>query len=90
LGFIKTSKDEGILVFPGEYSQNLKKSGIWTKHLKSKTKLHQTVMQQCLQSLMAKKLIKRVPSVQVGVDFSCQNALQILPILAHDTQDIYA
>ena len=39
--------------------------GIWTKHLKAKTNLHQTVIDRCLKTLTQKRLIKRVPSVQV-------------------------
>ncbi|KAJ7507539.1 RNA polymerase Rpc34 subunit-domain-containing protein [Mycena galericulata] len=38
--------------------------GIWTKHLKAKTNLHQTIIDRCLKTLTQKKLIKRVPSVQ--------------------------
>ncbi|KAH9482618.1 putative DNA-directed RNA polymerase III subunit rpc6 [Psilocybe cubensis] len=38
--------------------------GIWTKHLKAKTSLHQTVIERCLKTLTQKRLIKRVPSVQ--------------------------
>ncbi|KAJ7781478.1 RNA polymerase Rpc34 subunit-domain-containing protein [Mycena metata] len=38
--------------------------GIWTKHLKTKTNLHQTIIDRCLKTLTQKKLIKRVPSVQ--------------------------
>ncbi|KAJ7638610.1 RNA polymerase Rpc34 [Roridomyces roridus] len=38
--------------------------GIWTKHLKTKTNLHQTIVDRCLKTLIQKKLIKRVPSVQ--------------------------
>ncbi|KAF8665701.1 hypothetical protein AX16_000153 [Volvariella volvacea WC 439] len=38
--------------------------GIWTKHLKAKTNLHQTVIDRCLKTLTQKSLIKRVPSVQ--------------------------
>ncbi|KAG6886073.1 hypothetical protein C0993_004063 [Termitomyces sp. T159_Od127] len=48
LGHIKTSRNEGI----------------WTKHLKAKTNLHQTVIDRCLKTLTQKRLIKRVPSVQ--------------------------
>lgn len=39
--------------------------GIWTKHLKTKTNLHQTVIDRCLKTLTQKRLVKRVPSVQV-------------------------
>ncbi|THV03318.1 RNA polymerase Rpc34 [Dendrothele bispora CBS 962.96] len=48
LGHIKTSGNEGI----------------WTKHLKTKTNLHQNVIDRCIKTLTQKKLIKRVPSVQ--------------------------
>ncbi|KZP08873.1 hypothetical protein FIBSPDRAFT_874126 [Athelia psychrophila] len=36
--------------------------GIWTKHLKGKTELHQTVIDRCLKSLTQKLLIKPVKS----------------------------
>lgn len=39
--------------------------GIWTKHLKAKTELHQTVIDRCLKSLNQKALIKAVKSVKV-------------------------
>ncbi|KAF5370019.1 hypothetical protein D9758_001262 [Tetrapyrgos nigripes] len=48
LGHIKASENEGI----------------WVKHLKAKTNLHQNVIDRCLKTLTQKKLIKRVPSVQ--------------------------
>ncbi|KAK7060311.1 34-kDa subunit of RNA polymerase III (C) [Paramarasmius palmivorus] len=38
--------------------------GIWTKHLKAKTNLHQTVIDRCLKTLQQKQLIKKVQSVQ--------------------------
>jgi len=38
--------------------------GIWTKHLKAKTELHQTVIDRCLKSLVQKQLIKSVKSVK--------------------------
>lgn len=40
-------------------------SGIWTKHLKNKTELHQTVITRCLKSLEQKQLIKSIKSVKV-------------------------
>ncbi|KAF8917786.1 RNA polymerase Rpc34 [Mucidula mucida] len=48
LGHIKASNNEGI----------------WTKHLKAKTNLHQTVIDRCIKTLTQKRLIKRVQSVQ--------------------------
>ncbi|KAF8270585.1 RNA polymerase Rpc34 subunit-domain-containing protein [Lactarius quietus] len=38
--------------------------GIWTKHLKAKTELHQTVIDRCLKSLVQKQLIKSVKGVK--------------------------
>ncbi|TFK53165.1 hypothetical protein OE88DRAFT_1657064 [Heliocybe sulcata] len=38
--------------------------GIWTKHLKAKTELHQTVLDRCLKSLVQKKIIKPEKSVK--------------------------
>lgn len=40
--------------------------GIWTKHLKGKTELHQTIIDRCLKSLMQKQLIKSIKAVKVG------------------------
>jgi DNA-directed RNA polymerase III subunit RPC6 len=39
-------------------------SGIWTKHIKVKTELHQTVLDRCLKSLVQKQRIKAVKSVK--------------------------
>jgi hypothetical protein len=44
---------------------NLPRQGIWTKHLKAKTELHQTVIDRCLKSLVQKQLIKSVKGVKV-------------------------
>ena len=41
-------------------------SGIWTKHIKTQTQLHQTVVDRCLKTLTQKQLIKTVPDVRVG------------------------
>ncbi|UZJ52204.1 hypothetical protein CBS101457_001524 [Exobasidium rhododendri] len=38
--------------------------GIWTKQLKSRTNLHQTIMTRCLKALDGKALIKAVKSVK--------------------------
>ncbi|KAI6110791.1 RNA polymerase Rpc34, partial [Pisolithus croceorrhizus] len=38
--------------------------GIWTKHLKAKTELHQTVIDRCLKSLAQKQLIKSIKAVR--------------------------
>lgn len=70
-GHIKAVENEGILmlipaqdVMIGICSLELF-IGIWTKHLKTKTNLHQTVIDRCLKTLTQKRLVKRVPSVQV-------------------------
>lgn len=38
--------------------------GIWTKHLKAKTELHQTVIDRCLKSLAQKQLVKSIKAVR--------------------------
>ncbi|KZT02415.1 uncharacterized protein LAESUDRAFT_661947 [Laetiporus sulphureus 93-53] len=38
--------------------------GIWTKHIKAKTQLHQVVVDKCLKSLTQKQLIKTVNDVR--------------------------
>ncbi|KAF9242307.1 RNA polymerase Rpc34 subunit-domain-containing protein [Melanogaster broomeanus] len=48
LGHIQTSGNEGI----------------WTKHLKAKTELHQTVIDRCLKSLVQKQLVKSIKAVR--------------------------
>ncbi|KAI0267270.1 RNA polymerase Rpc34 subunit-domain-containing protein [Gloeopeniophorella convolvens] len=44
--------------------QTAANQGIWTKHLKAKTELHQTVIDRCLKSLVQKQLIKSVKGVK--------------------------
>ncbi|KAF9949176.1 34-kDa subunit of RNA polymerase III (C) [Mortierella alpina] len=38
--------------------------GIWTKHLKSKTNLHEAVIKRCLRALEQKALVKAIKSVK--------------------------
>lgn len=55
-------------------------SGIWTKHLKAKTELHQTVIDRCLKSLVQKQLIKATKSVKVHILSSYRfMSQQVLP-----------
>jgi len=66
LSHIKSSGNEGRplpALLQGAPS-NFTLPGIWTKHLKAKTSLHQTVIDRCLKTLTQKRLIKRVQSVQ--------------------------
>ncbi|KAF9975987.1 34-kDa subunit of RNA polymerase III (C) [Actinomortierella ambigua] len=47
--------------------QHIKASGnegIWTKHLKSKTNLHQNIIMRCLKTLEQKSLVKSIKSVK--------------------------
>lgn len=53
--------DEGIIFSNIRGAGN---EGIWTKQLKLRANLHQTVMQRCLKSLESKGLIKAVKSVK--------------------------
>ncbi|KAJ3537369.1 hypothetical protein NMY22_g5611 [Coprinellus aureogranulatus] len=69
LSHIKNSSTEGSFLVKCYGTQHigalaLIPAGIWTKHLKAKTNLHQTVIDRCLKTLIQKRLIKRVPSVQ--------------------------
>lgn len=48
--------------------------GIWTKHLKAKTELHQTVIDRCLKSLVQKQLIKSVKGVKVRRILLCHSS----------------
>lgn len=55
-----------MLVSLYSYATHRKEPGIWTKHIKAKTELHQTILDRCLKSLVQKKLVKAVSgSVQV-------------------------
>jgi DNA-directed RNA polymerase III subunit RPC6 len=70
LNHIKGSANEGeynICILSLAVVCNLDISGIWTKHLKAKTELHQTVIDRCLKTLMQKQLIKVVKSVKVRI-----------------------
>ena len=65
LSHIKIAAPKVSASLPDQLSSTqLLRTGIWTKHLKAKTNLHQTVIDRCLKTLVQKRLIKRVPSVQ--------------------------
>jgi len=53
--------EEGMVLSQIQAAGN---EGIWTKQLKAKTELHQTVITRCLKSLESKQLIKAVKSVK--------------------------
>ncbi|KZT01349.1 uncharacterized protein LAESUDRAFT_815967 [Laetiporus sulphureus 93-53] len=53
--------EEGMVLSHIQASGN---EGIWTKHLKAKTELHQTIIDRCIKSLTQKQLIKAVKSVK--------------------------
>ena len=57
-------------------------TGIWTKHIKAKTELHQTVIDRCLKSLTQKQLVKALKgTVQVRDSFCCGCAEPVLTVL---------
>lgn len=59
--------------------------GIWTKHVKVKTELHQTIIDRCLKSLTQKKLVKCISgSVQVRLPFSLPHMQGFTPKPAPD------
>jgi len=69
LSHIKAAGSEGMLFassYPAPCSFMI---GIWTKHLKGKTDLHQTVIDRCIKTLTQKQLIKAVKSVKVLAEF---------------------
>ncbi|KAK9479103.1 RNA polymerase Rpc34 [Lipomyces japonicus] len=55
------TKDEAMVY---SYIEASGTEGIWTKTIKSKTNLHQTVVQRCLKSLEGKRYIKNIKSVK--------------------------
>lgn len=71
---IRASENEGNGQSYRNYSTPLTGLGIWTKHLKSKTNLHKPVIERCLRSLIAKKFIKRVSSVQVSMNVASNSS----------------
>ena len=68
LGHIKAAGDEGMSSAPSPHPPCSVTTGIWTKHLKGKTDLHQTVIDRCIKTLTQKQLIKAVKSVKVFVE----------------------
>ncbi|KLO18878.1 hypothetical protein SCHPADRAFT_819011 [Schizopora paradoxa] len=58
----KDLSDEESLVL--NHIQAAQNEGIWTKHLKAKTDLHQTVIDRCLKTLVQKQIIKSVTNVK--------------------------
>ena len=64
--------------------------GIWTKHIKAKTELHQTVIDRCLKSLTQKKLVKCISgSVQVRSPSFTPHSHNIEGNPQHPTSKIY-
>ncbi|KAI5124200.1 hypothetical protein M0805_005050 [Coniferiporia weirii] len=62
---VEVKKDlagEEVLVL--NHIQAAGNEGIWTKHLKTKTELHQTVIDRCIKSLVQKALIKSIKNVK--------------------------
>ena len=46
------------------YVESSGREGMWTKNIRTKTNLHQTVMQRCLKNLEAKNYIKQIKTVK--------------------------
>lgn len=66
------SKDEAMVY---SYIESSGTEGIWTKTIKAKTNLHQSVVQRCLKSLEGKRYIKNIKSVKVsnGLNIASSN-----------------
>ncbi len=73
-----------------EFVSLIRLAGIWTKHLKAKTNLHQTIIDRCLKTLTQKKLIKRVPSVQVRFFKRGDPCFSQTRLSVCDQEDLYA
>ena len=66
LGHIQAAANQGERYFITSNAElSLRPQGIWTKYLKAKTELRQTVIDRCLKSLVQKQLIKAVKGVKV-------------------------
>ncbi|RPD63997.1 hypothetical protein L227DRAFT_521286 [Lentinus tigrinus ALCF2SS1-6] len=55
------SQEEGLVL---DHIRAAGNEGIWTKHIKVKTQLHQAVVDKCLKSLTQKQLIRTVTDVR--------------------------
>lgn len=90
LGHIQAAANQGdhheFLLPTTQLSSRL---GIWTKHLKAKTELHQTVIDRCLKSLVQKQLIKSVKGVKVLFTCLRPNGLSDPLLLVSNAQDLY-
>lgn len=53
---------EEALVY--SYVESSGREGMWTKNIRTKTNLHQTVMQRCLKNLEARNYIKQIKTVK--------------------------
>lgn len=51
--------------------------GIWTKHLKSKTNLHEAVIKRCLRTLEHKAMVKAIKSVKVNAHTEDVNIISL-------------
>ena len=78
LGHIQASGNEGILLLDYLWSSTHSLPGIWTKHLKAKTELHQTVIDRCLKSLVQKHLVKSIKAVRVCLVYSPSGQIDLL------------
>jgi len=66
LGHIQAAANQGERHFITSNAElSLRPQGIWTKYLKAKTELRQTVIDRCLKSLVQKRLLKSVKNVKV-------------------------
>lgn len=57
----KLDENEGLVY---QHIKDSRNEGIWTKQLKARTGLHQTIINRCLKSLEQKQLVKAVKSVK--------------------------
>jgi len=62
-GYILLISSKSLVTYSSPFILRL---GIWTRNLKTKTNLHQTVITRSLKNLESKQLIKAIKSVKVS------------------------
>ncbi|KAF8519700.1 RNA polymerase Rpc34 subunit-domain-containing protein [Gautieria morchelliformis] len=78
--------DENMVL---SHIQSAANEGIWTKHLKGKTELHQTIINRCLKSLEQRGLIKAVKSVKVCCETAYPIHDKLTVLFKYPTRKIY-
>ncbi|KAI0726702.1 RNA polymerase Rpc34, partial [Fomitopsis betulina] len=68
------SREEGVVLDRIRVASN---EGIWMKHIKVKTQLHQTIVDKCLKSLTQKQLVKIVNDVRIYMLYNVEPSVEL-------------